>query len=103
MGVKEETVSVDHLKVAHLDPGVVPPLMVPPKRGRPPRDVASAKPGGPLPIRERPTVPVQRNSRPKSRHSMSSHRRLPSTQWEKVPELRSRAGRPLRATERFGT
>ena len=37
MGDKEETVSVDRIKVAHLEPGVVPLTANHPHRRRPPR------------------------------------------------------------------
>ena len=36
MGEKVETVSVDRIKVAHLETGVIPSLAIPPRRGHPP-------------------------------------------------------------------
>ena len=86
MGSKEETVSVDRIKVAHLDPGVDPPVVVPPRRGRPPLQ----RPNVPLPL-----IPVPIPPRPAT--TIATHGGRP----DRGPRF-SRAGRLCKRTVRYG-
>ena len=79
MGTRNETITVDRLKAAHLDPSIDPPTIIPPKRGRPPRP-------RPLPP-EMPSVATRRSTD------------LPTS----PRQLFSRAGHPLRRNRKFDT
>ena len=50
LGTREETISIDRLKPAHVDSTIPPPVAQPPRRGRPPK----APPAVPVPV---PTPP----------------------------------------------
>ena len=70
MGEKEETVSVDKIKVAYLEPGVVPLVAIPPRHGRPPRVLPEAVPD------VLKTVPAIRGRKPPFREDSSAPPRL---------------------------
>ena len=86
---RQEVMSIDCLKVAHLNLDITP-TMVLPKRGRPPRA---------LPV---PSGSCQRENIPASRLPESPRCRLPPTQQERMPIGFSRASRPLHAMKTFG-
>ena len=85
VGTREESVSVDRLKVAFFEPGLDPPVAIPPRHGRPPSSPTSTLV---------PVAPSSRRDRPPSRHPVSPRRRSPPTPHAPEPRF-SRAGQPL--------
>ena len=110
MGEKEETVLVDRIKVAYLEPGIVPLMVNHPRRGRPPRsppeklqDVPKTVPA----IRGRKTTSRDVSSAPPrlrgatSSGMTSQHRGIRSNNSEEVHMGFSRAGRQLTMTDHY--